>query len=92
MFLDYEISVSPQLTGRIWKILICLGDIFNAGQTLRIIEPMKMAFHIPVLDAGTVAKILCNESGQEQDFVLIDHSTCYYYYYEYSESFFRLFT
>lgn len=52
------IEIPSPLTGNIWKIEIQVGDKVTAGQTLLIVEAMKMELHFPAPQDGTITKIL----------------------------------
>ncbi len=56
-----DIELKSEITGTIWKIEVKPGDKVSEGDTLIIIESMKM--EIPVLagEDGTVGEILVKE-------------------------------
>jgi len=59
----------------VWKIEAAPGDRLNDGDTLLILESMKMELHLVVEDACTVVKILVaeNESVREgQEIAILD--------------------
>ena len=45
--------------GNVWKVLVEVGNRIAAGQTLVILESMKMELEIAATFAGTVAEIRC---------------------------------
>ena len=49
--------VAP-LTGNVWRILVNEGDVVSAGDTLVILESMKMENEILAPKNGEVKKIL----------------------------------
>jgi len=51
------VSVKAQMPGAILKILVNLGDKVNAGDTLMVIEAMKMESEIKTDYPGTIAQI-----------------------------------
>jgi len=51
------VSVKAQMPGAILKILVKLGDKVNAGDTLMVIEAMKMESEIKTDYPGTIAQI-----------------------------------
>src|SRR5260221_13635903 len=51
---DMAISVQAHITGTIWKIELKAGDSAEEGQTLPIIEPMKMEMPVEAPSAGKV--------------------------------------
>ena len=57
--------VAP-LTGNVWRILVSEGDVVSAGDTLVILESMKMEINVDTVFAGTVIKILKQEGEMVQ--------------------------
>jgi acetyl-CoA carboxylase biotin carboxyl carrier protein len=53
--------VEAHITGTIWKIECSVGDRIEEGDTVAILESMKMEMPVEAEDAGVVAKILCQE-------------------------------
>lgn len=53
--------VEAHITGTIWKIECAVGDQIEEGDTVAILESMKMEMPVEAEDAGTVVKILCEE-------------------------------
>ena len=47
------------MNGNIWKVLVQPGDDVSAGQTLVIVEAMKMELAIAAPCAGRVKRIAC---------------------------------
>lgn len=65
-------EITAPLTGNIWKILVSEGESVEAGDTLIIMESMKMEINVDTLFDGTVAQILVKEEDMVQaDQVLI---------------------
>jgi acetyl-CoA carboxylase biotin carboxyl carrier protein len=54
-------QVEAHITGTIWKIECAVGDQVEEGDTVAILESMKMEMPVEAEDAGTVVKILCEE-------------------------------
>ena len=54
-------QVEAPITGTIWKIECAVGDTIEEGDTVAILESMKMEMPVEAEDAGTVVKILCEE-------------------------------
>lgn len=50
-------EVSAHITGTIWKIEVKEGDKVTEGQTLVILESMKMEMPLEAPEDGTVEKI-----------------------------------
>lgn len=57
--------VAP-LTGNVWRILVKEGDVVSAGDTLVILESMKMEINVDTVFDGTITKILKNEGDMVQ--------------------------
>jgi acetyl-CoA carboxylase biotin carboxyl carrier protein len=56
-------EIEAHITGTVWKVECELGDRVEAGDTVVILESMKMEMPVEAEDAGTVSEILC-EAGQ----------------------------
>lgn len=54
-------SVEAHITGTIWRIECSVGDRVEEGDTIAILESMKMEMPIEADDAGVVVEILCAE-------------------------------
>ncbi|HSO97818.1 MAG TPA: biotin/lipoyl-binding carrier protein [Solirubrobacteraceae bacterium] len=54
-------EVEAHITGTVWKIEIAVGDIVEEGDTVVILESMKMEMPVEAEDPGTVTEILCSE-------------------------------
>ena len=54
-------DVEAHITGTVWKIEVAVGDKVDEGDTVVILESMKMEMPVEAEDAGTVAEILCEE-------------------------------
>jgi acetyl-CoA carboxylase biotin carboxyl carrier protein len=54
-------EVEAHITGTVWKIECAVGDQIAEGDTVVILESMKMEMPVESEDAGTVAEILCAE-------------------------------
>ena len=54
-------DVEAHITGTVWKIEVKVGDSIAEGDTIVIIESMKMEMPVEAEDAGTVKEILCKE-------------------------------
>jgi acetyl-CoA carboxylase biotin carboxyl carrier protein len=50
-------SVRAHIAGTVWKIDVNVGDAVSEGQTVVILESMKMEMPVESPSAGTVAKI-----------------------------------
>ena len=54
-------EVEAHITGTVWKIECAIGDEIEEGDTVAILESMKMEMPVEAEDAGTVSAILCAE-------------------------------
>jgi acetyl-CoA carboxylase biotin carboxyl carrier protein len=54
-------DVEAHITGTVWKIEVELGDQIEEGDTVVILESMKMEMPVEAEDPGTVKEILCQE-------------------------------
>ena len=54
-------DVEAHITGTVWKIECKVGDDVEEGDTLVILESMKMEMPVEAEDDGKVAKIVCEE-------------------------------
>jgi acetyl-CoA carboxylase biotin carboxyl carrier protein len=59
-------NVQAHITGTVWKIEVKVGDSVEEGQTVVILESMKMEMPVEAPSAGKVASIACTE-GQAVD-------------------------
>jgi acetyl-CoA carboxylase biotin carboxyl carrier protein len=50
-------NVTAPVTGTVWKIPVKVGDSVNEGQTLVILESMKMEMPVEAPGSGKVGKI-----------------------------------
>jgi len=54
-------NVEAHITGTVWKIEVQVGDTVEEGDTVLILESMKMEMPVEAEDPGTVAEIRCEE-------------------------------
>lgn len=54
-------DIEAHITGTVWKIECQVGDTIAEGDTVVILESMKMEMPVEAEDGGTVAEILCEE-------------------------------
>ncbi|MEA2426120.1 MAG: acetyl-CoA carboxylase biotin carboxyl carrier protein [Thermoleophilaceae bacterium] len=54
-------DVEAHITGTVWKIECQVGQSVDEGDTLVILESMKMEMPVEAEDAGTVKEIKCEE-------------------------------
>jgi urea carboxylase len=53
--------VEAPFGGSVWKLLVAVGDEVQAGETIAIIEAMKMECRVESPVAGTVAALYTQE-------------------------------
>ena len=71
---DFQLSdVEAHITGTVWKIECQVGQEVEEGDTLVILESMKMEMPVEAEDEGTVREIRCEEgqSVSEGDTLVI---------------------
>ena len=60
-------KVLSEITGSVWKVEVQPGASVEAGQTLLIVESMKMEIPVTAPKAGTVAEIRTAEGEPVAD-------------------------
>jgi acetyl-CoA carboxylase biotin carboxyl carrier protein len=68
-----SIDVEAHITGTVWKVEVEVGDEVDEGDTVVILESMKMEMPVEAEDSGTVKQINCAEgqSVQEGDVLVV---------------------
>ena len=66
-------DVTAHITGNVWKIEVAVGDEVSDGDTVVILESMKMEIPVESEDDGTVTEIRCEEgqSVNEGDVLVV---------------------
>ena len=66
-------DVEAHITGTVWKIEVVVGDDVDEGDTVAILESMKMEMPVEAEDPGTVKEIRCQEgqSVSEGDVLVV---------------------
>lgn len=54
-------EVQAHITGTVWKVEVAVGDRVEEGDTVVILESMKMEMPVEAEDCGTVTEIRCVE-------------------------------
>jgi acetyl-CoA carboxylase biotin carboxyl carrier protein len=54
-------NVEAHITGTVWKVEVEVGQQIEEGDTVVILESMKMEMPVEAEDEGTVKEILCEE-------------------------------
>lgn len=60
-------DVCAQITGTVWKILVKIGQEVSEGETLVILESMKMEMPVEAPDAGLVNAISVTEGQSVEE-------------------------
>ena len=60
-------QIEAHITGTVWKIEVAVGDAVTEGDTVVILESMKMEMPVEAEDDGTVAQILVEEGQSVQE-------------------------
>lgn len=66
-------DIEAHITGTVWKIEVGVGDEVSEGDTVVILESMKMEMPVESEDDGVVKEIRCseNESVSEGDVLVV---------------------
>lgn len=54
-------DIEAHITGTVWKIEVAVGDAVEEGDTVAILESMKMEMPVEAEDDGTVKQIVVEE-------------------------------
>jgi acetyl-CoA carboxylase biotin carboxyl carrier protein len=54
-------EIEAHISGVVWKIECAVGDEVEEGDTVAILESMKMELPVEAEERGTVKEILCAE-------------------------------
>ena len=64
-------EVRSEMAANVWKIVVNVGDAVSEGDTLVILESMKMEIPVEAPEAGTVQHVAVDEGGVVQEGDLI---------------------
>jgi acetyl-CoA carboxylase biotin carboxyl carrier protein len=66
-------DVEAHITGTVWKIEVQVGDQVDEGDTVVILESMKMEMPVEAEDPGEVTEVRCEEgqSVSEGDVLVV---------------------
>ncbi len=66
-------NIEAHITGNVWKIEVGVGDKVSDGDTVVILESMKMEIPVEAEDDGVVKEIRCEEgqSVSEGDVLVV---------------------
>ncbi|MCX2860378.1 acetyl-CoA carboxylase biotin carboxyl carrier protein subunit [Paucibacter sp. PLA-PC-4] len=62
-----EVSITSEASGSVWKIEVTPGQQVAEGETLLVIESMKMELPLAAPATGTVARILVSEGEMVEE-------------------------
>jgi acetyl-CoA carboxylase biotin carboxyl carrier protein len=54
-------DIEAHITGTVWKVEVAVGDAVAEGDTVAILESMKMEMPVEAEDDGTVKEIVVSE-------------------------------
>ena len=66
-------EVLAEMVANVWKVLVNAGDDVSEGDTLVILESMKMEIPVEATASGTVSEVQVQEGGvvQEGDVIAV---------------------
>ncbi|WP_169953405.1 biotin/lipoyl-binding carrier protein [Microbispora sp. H11081] len=66
-------EVRAEMVANVWKIVVSEGEVVDEGDTLVILESMKMEIPVLAEDAGTITKLQVKEGDvvQEGDLIAV---------------------
>jgi biotin carboxyl carrier protein len=66
-------EVRAEMVANVWKVMVAAGDTVEDGDTLVILESMKMEIPVIAEASGTIAELRVNEGDvvQEGDIIAI---------------------
>jgi acetyl-CoA carboxylase biotin carboxyl carrier protein len=60
-------QVKAHITGTVWKIEVKVGDAITEGQTVVVLESMKMEMPVESPSAGKVSAVLVKEGDAVEE-------------------------
>jgi glutaconyl-CoA/methylmalonyl-CoA decarboxylase subunit gamma len=63
--------IAAPMPGKVVKLLVAEGDAVTAGQTLMVLEAMKMEHAVKAVEAGTVARLAVAQGEQVESGALL---------------------
>ena len=60
-------KIRSEVSGSVWKVEVAIGQQVNEGDTLLVVESMKMEIPVTAPSAGTVTEILVAEGESVVD-------------------------
>ena len=67
------VAARAEIVGHVWQVWVAVGEHVAAGQTVAVLESMKMEIPVPAPADGVVAEVLAPAGAlvQEGDAVLL---------------------
>jgi acetyl-CoA carboxylase biotin carboxyl carrier protein len=65
------VEIRAEMVANVWKVVAAAGDAVAAGDTLVILESMKMEIPVLAEDGGTLAELAVSEGDVVQEGDLI---------------------
>jgi biotin carboxyl carrier protein len=62
-----NIEVKSDITGSVFKVLVKAGDSVEEGDTVIVLESMKMEIQVTTLDAGRITEVRVKEGDSVQE-------------------------
>ena len=60
-------EVIAEMVANVWKVMVSEGDSVHEGDTICILESMKMEIPVEAVAAGVVAAVRVGEGGTVQE-------------------------
>lgn len=60
-------TIKSPMAGSVWKIMKAVGDVVDYGDTILILESMKMEIPVEADSAGTIVKFMVAEGEVVDD-------------------------
>jgi len=66
-------EVLAEMVANVWKVVVSVGDQIEEGDTICILESMKMEIPVEATASGTIASLNVEEGGvvQENDVIAV---------------------
>ena len=66
-------EITSEMVANVWKVLVAVGDQVDEGQSIVILESMKMEIPVEATSSGIVSSINVQEGGvvQEGDVIAV---------------------
>jgi biotin carboxyl carrier protein len=66
-------EVLAEMVANVWKVVVSVGDQIEEGDTICILESMKMEIPVEATASGTIASLNVAEGGvvQENDVIAV---------------------